>query len=97
MQDMVCHGDAFVHLVLARWAGWTLSASHEPLSHARASIADTFEWSENAAIALACWAVPSSLAKNFWAHFRLRTLQIPGSKVKPAEFYSLLTDIHTEA
>ena len=35
----------------------TLSANREPLSLARASIADTFDRSKNAAIALACWAI----------------------------------------
>ena len=43
------------HLVLTGWASRTLSASC--LSRARASIADTFEQSENAAIALAHWAI----------------------------------------
>ena len=46
------------HLVLACWAGQTLSVSREPsLCLACASITDTFEWSENTAIALTCWAI----------------------------------------
>ena len=54
---MEMHSRGAKRLALVGWAGRTLSASREPLSRARASIADTFEWSENAAIALAHWAI----------------------------------------
>ena len=51
------HSRGIKRLALAGCAGRTLSASREPLSLTRASIADTFEWSENAAIALARWVI----------------------------------------
>ena len=44
-------------LALAGWAGRTMSTSRELLSLAHTSIADTFEWSKNAAITLARWAI----------------------------------------
>ena len=55
MRDVHLQGAKY--LALAGWASRTLSVSCEPLSRARASIADTFERSENATIALACWAI----------------------------------------
>ena len=54
---MEMHSRGTKRLALAGWAGRTLSASCEPLSCTHASIMDTFERSENAAIALARWAI----------------------------------------
>ena len=52
---MDMHSRGAKHLALAGWGGRTLSASREPLM--RVIITDTFERSENAAIALAHWAI----------------------------------------
>ena len=54
---MEMHSRGAKRLALTGWAGRTLSASREPLSCACATIADMFERSENAAIALARWAI----------------------------------------
>ena len=54
---MEMHLRGVKRLVFVGWAGRTLSASHELLSRARASIANMFERSKNAAITLACWAI----------------------------------------
>ena len=58
---MEMHSWGAKRLVLAGRAARILSMSREPLSLAYASIMDTFE---NAAIALARWAIPSSLLRS---------------------------------
>ena len=57
---MEMHSRGTKRLALTGWAGWTLSASREPLSLTRTSIADTFE---NAAITLARWAIESLMKR----------------------------------